>query len=144
MGNNWRFGIAVIGSSILLIMSPWIHKSPYSKVRTELNLNCVWIHKLTGLANNCRLAFTDALPLSLSVILIWSQTDFCGCNREKNRTDNFICYQIKAYGSAATSLLWKVQTPKQVKKKIKHETCWVVNCSLSVSCSHDELTVLLP
>lgn len=64
MDSNWEFDIVMMGSSIFLIMSPWIHKSLYSKVRTELNLNCVWTYKLTGLANNCKATFTDALPLS--------------------------------------------------------------------------------
>lgn len=35
------------------------------------------------------------------------------------------------------------KTQASEKNQIKQETYWAVNCSLSVSCSH-ELTVLLP
>lgn len=64
MDNNWQFGIVIIGSSVLLLMNPCIYKSPYSKVRPKLNLDCVWTHKVTALANNCRSTFMAALPLS--------------------------------------------------------------------------------
>lgn len=64
MDNNWQFGIVIIGSSVLLLMNTCIYKSPYSKVRPKLNLDCVWTHKVTALANNWRSTFLAALPLS--------------------------------------------------------------------------------
>lgn len=128
MDNNRQLGIVIVGPSVLLLMSPWIYKSPCSKATPELNLDSVWTHKVTGLANNCRPTFMDALPLSQSTILIWSPTDFCGCNREKKWTNTFICHQIKAYSSAAISLLRKVRRPKQVKKP--NQTRNLLSCKL--------------
>lgn len=118
MDNNWQFGIVIMGSSVLLLMNPWMYKSPYSRVRPELNLDCVWTHKVTGLANNWTgLADFHACPptkLVYSTHMISHR--FLWVQWGKNWTDTFICHQMKAYSSAAIRLQWKVQRPKQVKK----------------------------
>lgn len=100
-------------------MNPWVYKSPYSKVRPELNLDCVCTHKVTGLANNCTgLAnFHGCLPTKLVYNTQMTSHRFLWVQQEKkNWTDTFICHQIKAYSSAAIRLQRKVQRPKQVKK----------------------------
>lgn len=146
MDNNRQFGIVIMGSSVLLLTNPWIYKSPYSKVRPELNLDCVWTHKVTGLANNCTgLAdFHGCPPTKLVYNTHITSHRFLWVQWAKKLDWYFYLLSNKSLQFSSNKTTVKSpKTQASEKNQIKQATYWVVNCSLSASCSH-ELTVLLP